>query len=718
MPFAVVGSTQTEVTAQSNLYAAGLILWELLSGCPALVLQKTGSAQGNANPVFYSMANNQMNGTGIGIFHDITNGDNTVPGVTGFTAQTGYDRSTGWGSPDVAQLVNFWNNNAGQPDFTVNAGPSSRTVAQNSSTTFTITVNAVNNYTGTITFSVNGLPAGAAASFAPASVVNSGTSVLTVTTAATTALGSYPLQIVGNDGTFGHSATVTLVVANPDFTIAAAPSSQTILQGASTTYTVNQTAVANYAATVTYSVSGLPAGATASFSPASITASGTTTLSIATTLTTPAGNYSLTITGTDGTLTHTASVNLVLSAVDFSLAASPTSQSVNQGNPTSYTVTQTAINGYAGTASYSVSGLPAGAAGTFTPGSLSGSGTTTLAITTAATTPVGTYTLTITASDGFNTHSTTVTLVVSTPDFSITASPSSQTINQGNPTSYTVTLNPISGYSGTVSFGLSGQPAGVSFSFAPPTVTTSGSTVLNISTATSTTPGTYTLVINASDGTVTHTTSVTLVVTPAGDFQMTTNIASQTVSPGQNTGYGITVSSLNGFSGAVALSISGLPAGATATFNPGSIVGAGTSSLAITTSVTTPAGVYNMIVTGTSGSIVHTVGVQLIVNPATPGDFALSASPVNITIKRHSSGTVTIRVTPSNGFNGNVALDVSGQPANVTTALNPTTINGGSGTSSLGITVGNNAKQGTYQLVVTGTSGSLVHSIVVNLTIN
>jgi hypothetical protein len=373
--------------------------------------------------------------------------------------------------------------------------------------------------------------------------------------------------------------------------------------------------------------------------------------------------------------------------------------------------------------------LPAGATASFAPASTTGSGTTTLTVATLATTPVGTYTLTISGTDGTLTHTASVTLVVSTPDFSITASPTSQTVNQGNPTSYTVTLNPISGYSGTVTFGLSGQPAGVSFNFAPPTLTGSGSTVLNISTASSTVPGTYPLTINASDGTLTHTTSVTLVVTPAGDFQISTTIASQTVNPGQNAGYGITVTSLNGFSGSVALSISGLPAGATATFNPATIGGAGTSSLAVSTTAATPAGVYNMIVTGTSGSIVHTVGVQLIVNPATPGDFSLSTNvPNGITVKRSNNKTgnitgtqasFTITVAPNNGFNGNVALSVSGFPSGVTDeGLSKTTITGGSGSSTESFAVSGSAKQGTYPITITGTSGSLVHTITVNLTIN
>lgn len=696
----------------------------------ALVVQKYGR-QGNANTVLYSMAQNQFNGTGLGVFHDVTIGDNSVPGITGFTAGTGYDQASGWGSPDVNQLVKFWNNNAGQPDFIVRASPSASIVAQNSSTTFTVIVSTVNNYTGTVSFSVNGLPAGATASFAPASVANSGTSVLTITTAAATALGTYPLSIFGSDGTVGHSAQVTLTVANPDFSIAASPASQSVNEGSSTSYTVTQTAINNYAATVSYSVTGLPTGATFTFTPPSINTSGTTTLTVAAGTTTPAGSYTLTITGSDGTISHSTTVTLVVAAVDFSISASPTSQSVNQGNSTSYTVTQTATNGYAGTVTYSVAGLPTGASASFAPPTVTASGTTALSVSTVSTTPTGTYTLTITGTDSVFTHSTTVTLVVSTPDFSLSVTPSSQTINQGNPTSYTVTLNSISGYSGTVSFGLSGQPAGVTFNFAPATVTASGSTVLNITTATTTTPGTYTLTVNATDGTITHTIPVTLVVTPAGDFQMSASPASQTVqTPGLSTSYGITITSLNGFSGAVSLSISGLPTGATATFNPGSIVGAGNSSLAISTSPSTPAGAYNMIVTGTSGAIVHTVGVQLIVNPATPGDFTLTTNAPNnsLTVKRSNNTTnkivgtrasFTITVTPSNGFTGNVALSVSGFPTGVTDlGISPNTVTGGSGSATESFAVSGSAKQGTYPITITGTSGSLVHTIVVNLVVN
>src|SRR2546421_2307209 len=122
-------------------------------------------------------------------------------------------------------------------------------------------------------------------------------------------------------------------------------------------------------------------------------------------------------------------------APDFSVSASPASQTVVQGNPASYTVTVTPSGSFNGSVSLSVSGLPSGANATFNPNPINGSGTSTLTITTSASTPAGSYLRTITGTSGGLTHSTTVTLVVNSarsPNFSLSSSPSSQTDTQGN----------------------------------------------------------------------------------------------------------------------------------------------------------------------------------------------------------------------------------------------------------------------------------------------
>jgi hypothetical protein len=99
-------------------------------------------------------------------------------------------------------------------------------------------------------------------------------------------------------------------------------------------------------------------------------------------------------------------------APDFSIAASPASQTVTRGSSTTYTVTVGALNGFTGTVSLSVSGLPSRTTATFNPSSIAGSGSSTLTITTANKTPAGTKTLTITGTSGSLSHSTQVTLVV------------------------------------------------------------------------------------------------------------------------------------------------------------------------------------------------------------------------------------------------------------------------------------------------------------------
>ena len=93
--------------------------------------------------------------------------------------------------------------------------------------------------------------------------------------------------------------------------------------------------------------------------------------------------------------------------------ATPGSLPVVQGNGTSYNVTVTRLNGFAGNVTLSTSGLPANANGSFTPSSVvKATGSATMNVTTSTSTPAGTYTITITGTGTPGTHSTTVQLVV------------------------------------------------------------------------------------------------------------------------------------------------------------------------------------------------------------------------------------------------------------------------------------------------------------------
>ena len=217
--------------------------------------------------------------------------------------------------------------------------------------------------------------------------------------------------VTDNAGLTDPAPPTRRITVQPDFSLSASPASRTVAQGGGTSFTATVAAGTGFAGSVALSVSGLPGGASASFSPASIATSGSSTLSTSTSTSTTPGNYSLTITATSGALTHTAGVTLVVSG-DFSVSVAPASLTVSRGSNGSYSVTVTPGSGFTGTVGLSVSGLPRRTSASFSPASITGSGSSTLTVSTNRKAPTGTFTLTVTATGGGLTHSQQVTLTV------------------------------------------------------------------------------------------------------------------------------------------------------------------------------------------------------------------------------------------------------------------------------------------------------------------
>jgi uncharacterized membrane protein len=404
---------------------------------------------------------------------------------------------------------------------------------------------------------------------------------------------------------------------------------------------------------------------------------------------------------------------------DFSLSASPPSQSVVQGQGTTYTVTVSPLSGFSGTVNLTASGLPSGASASFNPASVSGSGSSTMAATTSTSTPAGTYTITITGSSGSVTHTTTVSLTVNAaaqPNFSLSRSPSSVTIVQGGSAgTSTITITPSNGFASSVALSATGVPSGVTAAFSPnPATSTSTLTLTASSTATT---GTATVTVTGTSSGLTHTTTVTLTVNAAAtpNFSLSASPSSVTIVQGGSAGTStITITPSNGFSGSVSLSATGVPNGVTAAF--GTNPATSSSTLTLTASGTATTGTATVTVTGTSSGLTHTTTVTLTVNAAATPNFSLSASPSSVTIVQGgSAGTSTIAITPSNGFSGSVTLSATGVPNGVTAAFgtNPAT-----SSSILTLTASGTATTGAATVTVTGTSGSLTHTTTVSLTVN
>jgi len=207
-----------------------------------------------------------------------------------------------------------------KPDFSLTASPSSQTVVQGGSTTYTVTASPLNSFSGTVNLTVSGCPANTTCTLNPTSVTlpPAQNSTLNVQTTSTTPTGTYTLTITGTSGTLTHSTNVTLVVTSPrppDFSISASPSSRSVRRGGSTTYTSTVTAQNGFSGTVNLSVTGCPPSSTCTLNPTSLTlppSPKTSTLTASTGRKTPTGGYTLTITGTSGTLHHSTSVSLTV----------------------------------------------------------------------------------------------------------------------------------------------------------------------------------------------------------------------------------------------------------------------------------------------------------------------------------------------------------------------------------------------------------------------
>jgi hypothetical protein len=173
----------------------------------------------------------------------------------------------------------------------------------------------------------------------------------------------------------------------------------------------------------------------------------------------------------------------------------------------------------------------------------------------------------------------------------------------------------------------------------------------------------------------------------------------------------ITIHPLNGFSGNVNLTVSGLPSGVSASFgtNPATT----SSVLTLSATGTATVGTYTLTIAGASGSLSSTTAMTLTVNPV--GNYTLSASPGSLTVVQGTSGASTITVTPLNGFNSIVGLSASGLPSGVTASFNPTST---ASTSTLTLTASSTATTGTVTVTVTGTAGSLTNTTTVSLTVN
>ena len=621
--------------------------------------------------------------------------------VTSSTSQNQFFDTSGIGIFGVSETGGTYGTVGVPFDYSLsNNGPVS--VTQGSSGTVTVTATLTGGTAQPVTLSCSGLPSGiTCGSFTvnPVTPTTAGaTSVLTINVASSVAVGPHSFVVTGSPvGATASGATTTVSV-----TVTAVPFDYSlsndgpvsITQGSSGTVTITATLLAGSAEPVTLScATPLPAGVSCSFATNPVTPTGSSLLTISTSALTPTGAFTLTVNGSPlGASTASTTVSVTVTpAPDFTIAASPTSVSATVGVPATSTITISPLNGFTG----DVALVSDNAACTVTPTTVTGgSGNSVLSCTFGA---AGTVTVTVTATSASLSHSTTVTYTVtSLPDFAISANPTAVTVTVGSAGTSTITISPLNGFAGDVA--LASDNAACTLN---PAAVTGGSGTSTLS-CTFTAAGSVTLTVTGTSGSLSHSATVDFTITALPDFTISaspTAVTASVGSPGTST---ITIDPLNGFASDVGLTADNVACTLTPTTVTG---GSGTSILSCTFS---SAGSVAVTVTGTSGSLSHSATVDFTVTAA--ADFSIAASPTSVSATVGVPATSTITISPLNGFAGDVAL-VSD---NGECSLSPSTVTGGSGTSTLSCTF---TSAGSVTVTVTGTSGSLSHIATVDFTV-
>jgi uncharacterized membrane protein len=622
-------------------------------------------------------------------------------------------------------------------DFSLTASPSTLSLTAGASgQTISVTATALNGFTGSVSVSLAGLPAGMTASLSTLTLTPGAAQTLTLTAGSSAATGTATITFTGKSGADSHTTTVALTVmaaAAPDFSLTVAPPSVDLTAGASgQTVAVTANALNGFTGNVSVSVTGLPSGVTANPSSLTLTPGAPQNL-ILTAAASAAGEMTpITVTGTSGILTHTAPIALTVSAAapapDFSLTVVPASLSLTAGSAgKSVSVSANALNGFTGNVNLSVSGLPSGVTASPSMLTLAPGAAQSLTLTAGTTAKAGTATITLTGTSGGLTHAASVAVTISAaapaPDFSVTIAPTNLSLTAGSAgKSVSVTANALNGFTGSVSVSLTGLPAGVIPNPSSLTLTPGIAQNLILTAGTSAKAGTATISLTGTSRSLTHTATIALTVSaaaPEPDFSLAVVPASLSLIAG-STGksVSITANALNGFTSSVSVSLSGLPSGVTGSPSVLTLAPGTAKNLALTAGASAKAGTATITLTGTSGGLTHTTSIALTVSAAAPEpDFSLTVAPASLSLTAGSIGkSVSITANALNGFTGSVSVSLSGLPTGVIASPAILTLTPGTG-RNLTLSAGTSAKAGTATITLTGKSGSLTHSAIIALTI-
>ena len=397
-----------------------------------------------------------------------------------------------------------------QPDFDIQFPALFGSMVTGTTGSFTATVVPKNGFTGDVTFSAVQLPTHSTVAFSPATVsVGSGSNTTSFQVTEEDAGALEDLAIVSASGG-GLTRTAGIWVVVKDFALSATDAG-TVQEGSSATSTVTISSDSGFHGAVTLGAANLPAGVTASFDTNPATTGATMTL--ATSLSTPPGTYSIDVTGTVGTLTRHATASLtVTQSADFTLQIRNPNANGFAGATVTYEIAIAQSASFTAPVTFSVTGLPTGATASFAPGPSAGLEELTISL--GSGTAEGPWSLSVIASGGGLTRTAPALLtVLAQPAFSLSTGAPSVTVAAGGTTTVAISVAVNGTLADPIALSMQGLPAGVTATLSP--LSSSNTSTLTLTAASSAAAGTYSASVVAASGPVSRSAPLSVQVTAA-----------------------------------------------------------------------------------------------------------------------------------------------------------------------------------------------------------
>src|SRR3989442_1012270 len=693
--FAGTSGSSTVITSGLNGFTGSVTLSTTVSPAAGITV--------SLNPSNVNVAGGTANSTLL-----VSTTKNTPPGSYAVTVKG----TSGAFSHSTTLTVSVTTCSGCTRDFNVTITPSFVALDLGSSKSSTVVVKSIFGFTGTITLAASVSETGLACSLSPTSV-SLGVSANSTLTCNGSNSGGYIVTVVARNATgWQHSATANFRVQ--DFTIND-PSTLSLIAGQQGTSIVSLGSLYGFVGTASISASVSPgsSGLSVSISPSSVSlvanGTGTTTLTVQTSASTPRFLYTVLLNSTSRAINHRVSLALNVTA-DFTMTASITSLSFTAGSSGSFTTNLSSL-GLNGTVVQSVTISPATSTVsvsfnpvnvTLTPG---GTGSSTVTVLTTSSTPAGSYSLSLTGTTylpspcegGVGTcydplsHSITVTISVSS--FNVVITPRIVTIIPGSKGTSTVTVTSQNGFTGSVSLTSVSSSGNLSCTLSPTGVSLGTTATSTLSCSGS--PGLYVVTVTGTSGALSRFGNVTYVVS---DFSIGSIPASLNLGASGTTVVGLT--SINNFVGSVTLTASASPStGLTVTCPTSATLSANATTNTTCTLRSTVTGTYTVSFTGNVSATFHSASALIHV-----GDFTvIVSSPVNFN-SGATGAFISVLLSSTNNFAGSVTLTPFNPPTAVTITCpsSPVSLNNTTANTSCNVS---SSSPGSYTVTITG-SGS------------